>query len=519
MRRLIVLVDVLWLAAFWPGVLLYAEGTVQPLETKAEIAENMPQSINPAPAQPAPLEPSPDKITLDFKEVDIRSILKVISQKSGVNIVATPEVAGSVTIRLVDVSWQKALDTIVKTYNFDYEWLSDKIIMVSTLEKLTLQRKAQAEAAEGEPLDTRAIVLNFSKAEDIKAAMEKLVSVRGKISLESRTNTLIITDIKSNLMTIEEIIKRLDKMTPQVMIEARIIETTLGKAEKLGIDWTIKATVRGAQRPTTLPFEPRGGSSWVPNVSPYSKPTISGTAGDFPVAGTVPPLSPFQYAFPYATKSDFTFGSLDFTQFQAVLEALSSRSDTNVLSNPRITTVNNQEANILVGTIVPVPHYQYSKDTGTVVVSGYDNLEIGIKLFVTPTINEQDYVTLKIKPNVDEITSWQSFGAVQLPITSTRSAEAKVMIKDGHTIVMGGLISQKKIKSRRGIPILRRIPILDLVFGKKEDTLDKTELLIFITPHIIREGELSKEDTFKLEQSLDISAKKPADKQANKKTF
>lgn len=467
-----------------------------------KLAETKPLSL------PARASDVPETITLDFKDADIRNVFKVIAQKAGVNIVATPEVGGNVTIRLSEVSWQKALDTIVKTYNFDYEWLSEKIIMVSTLEKLTQQRKAQAEAAEGEPLDTRAIVLNFSRAEDIKTAVEKLVSARGKITLESRANTLIISDIKSNLVRIEEIVKKLDKMTPQVMIEARIIETTLGSAEKLGIEWTVKATIKGAKRPTTLPFEPRGGSSWVQNVSPYSKGAKSGEMGDFPLSGTVPPLSPFQYAFPYATKDDFTFGSLDFTSFQAVLEALSSRSDTNVLSNPRITTINNQEAKMLVGTIVPVPIYSYSKETGTTVVSGYENLEIGIKLAVTPTINEQDYITLKIKPNVDEISSWQNFGSAQLPITSTRSAEAKVMIKDGHTIVMGGLISQKTIKSRKGIPILRRIPVLDLVFGKKEDTLDKTELLIFITPRIIRDGELSKEDALKLEEKLGAPPKK-----------
>jgi type IV pilus assembly protein PilQ len=130
-----------------------------------------------------------DFVTLDFKDADIRNVLKIISYKSGINIVATPEVMGNVTIRLVGVQWEKALDTIVKTHDFGYEWLNDKVIMVSTLEKLSQQRKARQEAEVAEPVDTQTFVLNYARAQDIKNALEKLVSSRGNITLESRSNT------------------------------------------------------------------------------------------------------------------------------------------------------------------------------------------------------------------------------------------------------------------------------------------------------------------------------------------
>ncbi len=436
-------------------------------------------------------------ITLDFKDADIQSVLRIISFKAGVNIVTTTDVVGNVTIRLVDVPWEQALDTITKTCGFGYERLSDKIIMISSLEKLAQQRKSLKDASEMEPLDTQAFVLNFSKAEDIQKSMEKLVSAKGKITVESRSNTIIITDIKSNLKLVGDIIKDLDTATPQVMIEAKIIETTLGTAEKLGINWTLKVTATGAKRPTTFPFEPKGDASWMKKYFPAA------SSSNAYFSSTNP------YSFPFvapafedgAILGDMLYGTLNFGEFQSVLEILSSRSNTKILSNPRITTLNNQEAKMLVGTIVPIPTYEYSKETGTQTIKGYETLEVGIKLLVTPNINEKHYITLSVKPSVDEITSWTGPNN-ERPIVSTRSAETRVMIKDGQTLALGGLISEKKIKSHRGIPLLKDIPLIGYLFGKKEDTVDRTELLIFITPRIIKDEAMPAEDMAKLEEYL-----------------
>ncbi len=472
------------------------------------------------------MDTSPRNITLDFKDADIQSVLRIIAYKSGVNIVTTPDVIGNVTIRLVDVPWEQTLETITKTCGFGFERVSDKIIMVSTLEKLAQQRKSLQEAAAMEPFDTQAIVLNFSKAEDVKASLEKLVSPKGKITVESRSNTIIITDIKSNLKMVGDIIKSLDKATPQVMIEARIIETTLGTAEKLGINWTTQVTATGAKRPTTIPFNKNSNANMFPDVTreeTYSSDGIT-VASDFPLIPGLPTslteLRQLKYGgFPMSAATDFAFGTLDFSGFKAVLEVLSSRSDTKILSNPRITTLNNQEAKMLVGTIVPIPTYEYSKETGTQTIKGYETLEVGIKLLVTPNINEKNYITLSVKPSVDEITAWTGPNN-ERPIVSTRSAETRVMIKDGQTLALGGLISEKKIKSRRGIPILKDIPIICILFSKNEDTIDRTELLIFITPRIIKDDVMSQEDFAKLEDSLGkiSSAKKETNtKKRNKK--
>lgn len=442
-------------------------------------------------------------VTLDFKDADIRNVLKIISYKAGVNIVVTPDVVGNVNMRLVDVPWQNALDTIVKTYGFGYEWLNDRVIMVSTLARLAEQRKSQEEASEKEPLDTDTFVLNFSSAMDIKNVLDKLLSARGKITVESRTNTLIVTDTKSTLLKIKEAIRRLDKMTPQVMIEARIIETTLGSSEKLGIDWNLRIAYSGPKRPTTFPWTSAikgAGEKYFPKTPVPSSlvreatTTYSETGAVVGTTYTENTYHSLIAGFPEVSTDEFTFGTIDMTGLQAVLEVLKSSSDTKIISNPRITTLNNQEAKILVGKVVPIPKYEYSKETGALSVSGYEDKEIGVKLIVTPNINEQEYITLSVKPSVESIVGSTGPNG-ERPVISTRSAETNVMIKDGQTLVIGGLISEDKIKSNKGVPILKDLPLLRYIFGHKEDTVTKTELLIFITPHILREKKPLLENT------------------------
>jgi type IV pilus assembly protein PilQ len=460
--------------------------------------ESVPQAQAPAVEAvnaDTPKDDASKNVTLDFKDADIRNVLKILAFKSGVNIVATPDVVGNVNIRLIDVPWQKALDTIVKTYGFGYEWLNDRVIMVSTLTKLAEQRKSQEEASEKEPLDTQTFVLNFSNSENIRPVIEKLLSPRGKITEEKRTNMLLITDTKSNLAKIEESIKRLDKITPQVMIEARIVETTLGSTEKLGIDWNLRVALSGSKRPTTFPWtsEVKGtGTKMFPKVqvpSELSRVATTTYSETGTVVGTTTTETIFHQlvsGFPDAGTAGFVFGTLDMTGLQIVLDILKASADTKIIASPRITTLNNQEARILVGQRVPIPRYEYSKESGTMIISGYDMQEIGVKLIVTPNINEKDYVTLKVQPSVEDIIGSTGPNG-ERPIVSARSAETNVMIKDGQTLVIGGLISETKSKSGHGIPILGELPFLRRIFGNTNDSITKTELLIFITPHILRE--------------------------------
>ncbi|MFC1594313.1 type IV pilus secretin PilQ [Candidatus Omnitrophota bacterium] len=399
---------------------------------------------------------SPGNVTLDFRDADIRNILRIISYKSGVNIVPGPEVSGTVSIQLTDVPWETALSVILKTYGFGYE-RQGNIIVVNTLEKLSEQRMLEKEMVKQEPLATEVFVLNFAKADEVVSSVRDMLSSRGKINYDERTNTVMVTDGISSVEKISEVIPRLDAVTPQVLIECKVIETKLNDSDKLGIDWTAQVTAFGGVRPMTWPF----------GQSP--KQDYLRDSGSFPAP----------------EDTDFKYGTLDFSGVQAVLELLYSRTDTNTLSNPRIVTLDNQPARITVGTKWPVGQYTYNTDQAKWQVSGWEYLEFGILLKVTPHVNQAGFVTLEIEPEVSDQNGEITFEDATIPILTTQETSTRVMIKDGETLIIAGLIKDKKIDTRKKVPILGDIPLLGLLFQKKEATTEKTDLLIFITPHII----------------------------------
>lgn len=420
-----------------------------------------------------------DKVTLIFKDADIRTVLHTLSYKSGVNIVAAEGVAGKVSIRLVDVPWQTAFEVILKNQGLAYEQVGN-IIRVITLA-----------AVSEEELQNEVFILNYSKAKDVADAIKDTLTERGKIKYDVRTNTLIVTDIPTNLYKVKEVIARLDRRTPQVAIEAKLIETTLDKDDNLGVKWGTKVTISGSRRPTTLPFERQ--------KAPFSTTTEDGEYAErvgnyLPLLADSAPDAPTT-AFPYAaasfgTTGNFLLGTLDFSQFSAVLELLKSRTDTKVISNPTITTLNNIEAKVHVGQNYYIPLYARNESTGQMEISGYDVRDIGVVLKVTPHINEAGDIIVDLKPEVSAYLGDQDLGNnVVLPIFSVRTGEAQVMVKDGQTIAMGGLMKETATKYIKKVPILGDIPILGELFKKTEDAVDTTDLLIFVTVRLIKEDQ------------------------------
>ncbi len=436
--------------------------------------------------------------SIKFKDTDIKIVLESIAEKAvkdggKVNIVVGPGVTGPVSINLESVDWVTALDAIVKTYNYGYEWIGDTIILVDTFENLAEKRQKALEAKEIEALDTRVFILNFVKVEDVLDVLTNLLTSRGKITSNTNSNSIVITDIQSNLAKIEKTLSLLDIMTEQVLIEAKMIEISLGKTEKLGIDWNLKIAAAGSSRPTTFPFTDaiKGtGTKMFPRVSVPSdleKITTTTTDSTGNVTTTTEEKTWHKLAsgFPEASASNFLFGTLNFSQFQAVLEVLNSTSDTNIISNPKVLTLNNQKAEIFVGQTVPIPEYTFSKETGNQTISGYSDKKVGIGLIVTPTIQNKNYISLDINPKIEQIIGSTGPNG-ERPIYATRSVQTKVIIDNGQTLAIGGLISENKIKTKKKVPILGDIPLLGFFFSSKGDTLEKTDLLIFITAKIIR---------------------------------
>jgi len=411
---------------------------------------------------------APGNVTLDFKDADITNVLRILSYKSGINIVAGKDVTGPVTIRLTDVPWEKALDVILRTYGYTYE-REENIIRVTTTENLAK-----------EELVTEVFSLNYANAGDVPAAIEEMLSDRGSVKFDERANLVIVTDIPTNIYKIKQVIEKIDKRTQQVNIEAKIIETTLDKDDKLGIRWTSQISASGASRPITAPWHTGDyGGHFYPDGD--SSAEAGETIGTF----VTNPAS----AFPLALPSNYTFGTLSFASFQAVLEVLKSRSNTKIISNPRVTTLDNQEARIVVATTFSIPTYERDDSTGRIEVTGYDEKELGITLSVTPQINPAGYIVVNMEPEVSSFITWDTFtsgsGSIQAPRFSTRKASTQVMVKDGDTIVVGGLIKEQIVDRVYKIPILGDIPILSLLFKKKEKEVDTTDLLFFITVNIV----------------------------------
>jgi type IV pilus assembly protein PilQ len=397
---------------------------------------------------------TPGNVTLDFRDADIRNVLRILAYKSGVNIVAGPDVTGLITIQLTDIPWEEALKVILKTYGYGYE-RSGNVITVNTYEKLAEKRKIEKELADQEPLVTEVFSLNYAKAKEVSVSLREMLTPRGRVNFDERTNTVVITDSMSSMEKIKKVMPALDLVTPQVLIEAKVVETKLDNDDKLGIDWTAVVTAFGAQRPMNWPF---------PNVAANKYTTD---------------------AFPAAPSTEFKYGTLNFTQFQAVLEFLSTRTDTNILSNPRIVTLDNQPASITVGTKWPVAQYTYNSEQAKWQVSGWEYQDYGIILKVTPHVNKEGYITMDIAPQVSDKTGEVTFDTAAVPVLSTQETMTKVMIKDGETLIIAGLLKDKTTETKHKIPILGDIPIIGLVFQSNEKVLEKDDLLIFITPHII----------------------------------
>lgn len=436
----------------------------------------------------------PGNVTVNFKGADIKTVLAYISEVAGVDIVPAPDVKGTIDLKLTNKPWNTALDIILRNYGFAYERDGD-IIRVVTIDKL-----------KQEELTTQAFNLNYSKSKDVVTSIKDVVSERGKVTHDERTNTVLVTDIPTNIYKIGQVVERLDKKTDQVLIEARVIETTLDDTEKLGIDWNVKFSVSGARRPTTIPFdyfkmpfnaEQEKTNIYFPQVltaSPQSSTAGAGgtvgttTAGEFPSTGDM--LGSF--GFPFAGKDLFTFGTLDFSQFNAVLELIKSRSDTDLVSNPRIATLNNNEALINVGDTINLPKYERNSSTGKMEITGYEPKDLGIILKVVPHVNDKKEIVIDLAPQISSLVRYDTLdkaSGVVAPVFSTRQAKTQVMIKDGDTIFIGGLITEDIIDTKKKLPFLGDIfgdvPYLGLLFTKKETIKKKKELIFFITVNLM----------------------------------
>jgi type IV pilus assembly protein PilQ len=427
------------------------------------------------------------RISLDFKDADIQNVLRILADVSGLNVITTDDVQGKITMRLVEVPWDQALEAILKARGLDMV-RDGNIIRVSTVEKLKEEREALRAAnealAQSEPLHVRYIKVNYAKADEkFVKKISEILTDRGNATWDERTNTIVIRDIDRGIADAEELISHFDTQTPQILIEANIVEASENFVHDLGIQWgyTYKASPEtGNATGVNFPGRIRAGG----DLGSPALPLIA----NFP-ANVTGPLG--------GSAFDILLGSLDGSKALAArLTALEREGKGRVISRPRVVTLNNQGAKIESLKILRVK----LPSTGTVISTGAggvagssqaatEQIKTGITLTVTPQLSSDGFVFLDVfaKSSVLEPPALSAVASPDgIPNEVSREAESHVLIKDGETFVLGGIFRNDVNNGESGIPYLRSIPGLGWAF-KNTTTLDnREELLVFITPRSVR---------------------------------
>lgn len=424
----------------------------------------------------APAEPQ-GRATFSFKGARAQDALRLIAAQFGVNIVIGKDVPGTLTASLSNVTFAEAVSYVAEATGADYR-LEGNVLLVnpagssSRLFRLRYLDPSAAADVVRKMLSEKGTVEPFSgRASTVPGASGE--GLLPETTNGSRENALIATDTPARLERIAAVLDEMDARPRQVAITAKLVETTLGKDEKLGVDWQLRASAAGATLPTTFPFPKTAGSGdFTPTPNPNNQ-----------VGGGGPAFPPGQ-TFPYPTPADYVFGKLSFQEFSVAMDILRQTANTNLVSAPTITTLDNNEAEIVVGTVVPVARYERLKETGTMEISGYDEKKIGVRLLVTPHVADDSTMVLSVSPEISEIVEYRGqFN--ERPVTSTRSATTQVVVKNGETLAIGGLIKTVDLQIVRKVPILGDVPLLGALFTHKTIQKQKVDLMIFVTPHLL----------------------------------
>jgi type IV pilus assembly protein PilQ len=415
---------------------------------------------------------------MDFENADLRDVIKVVAYASGLNMVIGKDVDAKVTISLKDVPWDKALDIVLKTYNFTYK-REGNLIRVMTFDSLKREERDI-------PLETKIIYLNFLGVNDCKDALSKTLSERGSLVTDPRTNALIVTDTPSRISDIERVAKELDTRTPQVLIETMLVDITLSEQDDLGINWRIYNT-EGSR----LGGEP-GRAADAPGV-----PLTPGSGGgkrNYVQQGTV--LGNIGNSAWNIRFGKVILGSLD---IDGLVSFWVENRRAKVLANPKVVTLDNQEANIQIVTEIPYQEQSQSSGQSSPATSTAFK-QVGTTLVVKPHITKDGYISMNLKP--EQNTDTGTVGYNNIPIIATRKAETNVLVKDGETIVIGGLRRVDDTITYDKMPILGDMPLIGSLFRRKVSRKTETELLMFVTPRVITHMALTMEEREKY-KSLD----------------
>ncbi len=453
------------------------------------------------------------KTSLDLRDINVADAIRYLADKAEMNVAIGKNVAGKVTLSLTNVTIRDALDIILlsndlavelrgeilyvmlspeyetlhgekwsdprqaKIFKLEYARAVDVVAVLNTLkskvgsvisdnesgtvaimdtpEKIAQMREAISSMDKEQV--TQVFELKYANAKEIEANLAGRLDAKGigTIKADERSNSVVITALPRKMVEIENIIAELDKKTRQVLIEAKIVKVTLNPDFEMGVNWDL-----------------------VLSESLKNAISLADIAATFPLPPTVT-------SFGKMRLMSSNLGNQ--STYDVTIKLLKTVGDTKLLSSPRITAINNQEAKILVGTREAyVTNTVTQGQTTTTTAENVTFLDVGVQLTVVPIINEDGYVTMKIKPEVSSVARYLITPEQnQIPIVDTATAETRVMVKDGTTIIIGGLIKDETIRTTKKIPMLGDIPVLGMVFRQVKEEKEKTELVVFLTPHIV----------------------------------
>jgi type IV pilus assembly protein PilQ len=470
-----------------PAIPPVAPAPSAPAPIEPPIAIPNAPAVPPAPAgvglAPIPGEAPPTQgRVIEFQGDEIGLVLRTLARQARMNVVVSEKVsatAGTVTLRLDDRTPREALEVIVQ----------DKGLFMSEINGVyfikTLEERAK------EPTESANYTLSYASAKDVLPLLQGQLQSGLAPQFDQRTNTVFYREVKSNLEKIAIFLESIDKPTTQVMIEARLVEVIANPNQSYGINWA--GTVGGLNNAQTFRY---GGSTFGNVGVENGVPTLKDLPGIVTDAGGR--IVPREIGLNGQTTGGFLdtlsgqFAILSIPQMSATLRFLNEDRDAEFLANPRVVTANNQKAEIKIIRAQPVPQLNFNEQTAQAVFRGFEDKEFGNTLNVTPIINKDDFVTLNVKPEISNKVGDSEFifqgTRVVSPIIDRRTLESNVLIKSGDTLAIGGLLQDEQSKSSSKVPFLGDIPLVGYLFQEKINTRTKRNLLVFVTPTIIKQG-------------------------------
>ncbi len=429
---------------------------------------NPPPSIGPTPVYTG------EELSLNFQDIEVRSVLQLLADFTDLNIVVSDSVSGKLTLRLKNVPWDQALDIILRTKGLDKR-RSGNVVMVAPTGEIAAQEAAEREAAqkaiELEPLRTEFVQVNYAKAGEVAAILKSetggVLSERGNVTIDDRTNTILVNDTSDVLGKVRALVTRLDIPVRQVLIESRIVIATDDFNREMGVRF-------GVNRDTTN----NDNEGFI----------LSGNSNGITSLGNNDELGDerFNVNFPASSRAGslaLAFAKLPFgTLLELELSAMQAEGRGEVISSPRVITANQREAYIEQGVEIP---YREATSSGAASVS-FRKAVLALK--VKPQITPDERIIMDLTVNKDSVGEFVGTDVNQIPSIDTREVNTQVLVANGETVVLGGIYEQTIIQQRDAIPFFGDLPLVGKLFQFNSSQDDKTELLVFVTPKIVNDG-------------------------------